>query len=124
MNLHVISSGTDVNWDDPQEREYFDNTLAVLQRHSIKQFAKNAPEQLTQQRIDTNQDVIVLMNQRVIDEASKLVTLPNTILNWNIIDIGEGHRTNEASRELYEEEIYQEITQKVDELVSYTSRSR
>lgn len=122
-NIHVVSSGTNVNWGDPQEREYFDNTLAVLQRHGIKQFAKNTPEQLTQRRIDTNQDIIVLMNQRVTSEASRLVTLPGNILNWNIIDIGEGHRTDQASRESYEEEIYQEITQKVDDLMKEVGAS-
>ena len=121
-NIRAVSSGTNVNWDDPQEKEYFDNTLAVLQRHGIKQFAKDTPEQLTQQRIDTNQDIIIFMNQRVIDEASRLVALPSNILNWNIIDIGEGHRTDQASRESYEEEIYQEITQKVDDLTKEMRR--
>lgn len=116
-NVKVISSGTNVNWGDPQEKEYFENTLAVLDRHGIKRYAKLMPEQITQQRIDANHDAIILMNQRVIDEASKLVELPASITNWNIIDIGEGHRTDEASRESYEEEIYQEITQKVNDLV-------
>ena len=91
-----------------------------MQRHGIKQFAKDTPEQLTQKRIETNQDIIVLMNQRVIDEASKIITLPGNILDWNIIDIGEGHRTDRASRKSYEEEIYQEITQKVDDLAKET----
>ena len=119
-NIQAVSSGTNVNWNDPQEREYFDNTLAVLQRHGIKQFAKDTPEQLTQKRIETNQDIIVLMNQRVIDEASKIITLPGNILDWNIIAIGEGHRADRASRKSYEEEIYQEITQKVDDLAKET----
>ena len=121
-NIHAVSSGTNVDWNDPQEKEYFNNTLAVLQRHGIKQFAKDMPEQLTQQRIDTNQDIIVLMNQRVIDEASKLVALPSNILNWNITDIGEGHRTDQTSRESYEEEIYREIIQKVDDLTKEIGR--
>ncbi|MNI60147.1 hypothetical protein D3C73_1153410 [compost metagenome] len=57
------------------------------------------------------------MNQRVIDEAVKIVKLPSNTFNWEIIDIGEGHRTVSDSRESYEEEIYQEIKQKVDELI-------
>ena len=121
-NIHAVSSGTNVDWNDPKKKEYFNNTLAVLQRHGIKQFAKDMPEQLTQQRIDTNQDIIVLMNQRVIDEASKLVALPSNILNWNITDIGEGHRTDQTSRESYEEEIYREIIQKVDDLTKEIGR--
>lgn len=115
-NVSVVSSGTNVNWDDPQEREYFANTLALLDRHSIKSFAKQQPDQLTQERIDTHHDIVVLMNQRVVDEAVNIVELPDGALNWEIIDIGEGHRTDRASRETYEEEIYQEITQKIDEL--------
>lgn len=114
--VNVISSGANVNWDDPQEREYFANTLAVLDRHGIKALAKPAPEQLTQKRIDKYQDVVVLMNQRVIDEATKIVELPANVLAWEVIDIGEGHRIDDSSRESYEEEIYQEITQKVDAL--------
>ena len=63
------------------------------------------------------------MNQRVIDEALAIVELPKETINWNIIDIGEGHRTVEADKELYLEEIYEEITQKVDKLVeSYNLR--
>lgn len=115
--INVISSGTNVNWDDPQEREYFANTLAVLERHGIKQFVKSRPNQLTQERIDKNHDIIVLMNRRVIDEAAKLVALPDDVLDWEIIDIGEGNRTDVNSRESYEEEIYQEIIQKVDDLL-------
>jgi hypothetical protein len=64
-----------------------------------------------------NHDVVVLMNQRVVDEASTIVELPNVVLNWVIIDIGEGHRTDADGREMYEEEIYQEIVQKVNDLI-------
>lgn len=116
-NIDVISSGTNVNWKDPLEVDYFANTLAVLDKHGIKGHAKTAPEQLVQSRIDSHHDVIVLMNERVIDEAKTIATLPDNIQNWNIIDIGEGHRIKKDRRELYEEEIYHEITQKVNELV-------
>lgn len=115
--IETISSGTNVNWDDPQEREYFTNTLSVLKRHGIESYAKSSAEQLTQERIDDSHDIIVLMNQRVIEEAAKIVKLPPNALNWKIIDIGEGHRTVSDSRESYEEEIYQEITYKVDDLI-------
>ena len=112
-DVTVISSGTNVNWNDPKEREYFANTLAVLDTHGIQSLAKTKPDQLTQERIDSHHDIVVLMNTRVVDEASKIVTLPPDVRNWEIIDIGEGHRTDQSSRESYEEEIYQEITRKV-----------
>lgn len=115
-DVNVMSSGTNVDWSDPQEREYFANTLTVLNRYDILSFAKQQPEQLTQERIE-NQDIVVIMNQRAIDEARRIVTLPADILNWEIVDIGEGHRTDRSNRELYEEEIYKEITEKVNSLV-------
>lgn len=114
--LSIISSGTNVNWEDPQEQEYFASTLAVLNAHGIESFTKSRPEQLTQERIDTSHDVVVLMNQRVIDEAKLIVDLPQDVLNWEIIDIGEGHRIDKSNRTSYEEEIYQEITQNIDRL--------
>ena len=116
-DIRVISSGTNVHWEDPKEQEYFANTLGVLDAHGIKAFAKPQPDQLTQERIDTNQDIVVLMNQRVVDEAKRIVTLPDTVYNWGIVDIGEGHRIDDSNRESYEEEIYQEITEQVDSLV-------
>jgi protein-tyrosine-phosphatase len=116
-NVHVTSSGTNVNWNDPQEREYFSNTLSLLNRHGIESYAKSNSDQLSQERIDDSHDIIVLMNQRVFDEAVEIVTLPSHAINWKVIDIGEGHRTVNDSRESYEEEIYQEITRKVDELL-------
>lgn len=115
-NVQVISSGTNVHWEDPQEREYFANTLAVLDTHGIKSFVKQQSEQLTQERIDDYRDVVVLMNQRVVDEANAIVQLPDTFYNWEIVDIGEGHRTDKSNRESYQEEIYREITQQVDSL--------
>jgi protein-tyrosine-phosphatase len=115
-NLHVTSSGTNVNWEDETERKYFSNTLRLLNNHGIEAHVKDLPEQLTQSRIDNN-DVTVCMNQRVVDEAGAIVKLPKDVINWNIVDIGEGHRIVEADKELYLEEIYKEITDKVDKLV-------
>lgn len=120
-NVEVASSGTNVDWEDPTEKEHFTNSMKLLDHHGIKQYAKERPEQLTQQRINSN-DVIVCMNQRVIDEAQLLVDLPPDVINWNIVDIGEAHRTIAENRAQYEEEIYKEITDKVDELVRKLNR--
>lgn len=115
-NINVISSGTNVDWDNETEKEYFSNTLNLLDRNGIKSLAKDRPDQLTQSRIDGH-DITVCMNQRVIDEARAIVDLPENIVDWNIIDIGEGHRIDKESRERYEDEIYDEIISKVDALV-------
>ena len=115
-SVNVVSSGTNVNWDDPQEREYFSNTLKVLKKHGIDSYAKKMPNQISQSRIDEYSDLVVLMNDRVLDEACKLVNLPSDARNWMIVDIGEGHRTDHKAREQYEEEIYQEIIDRVNML--------
>ena len=115
-NVNVISSGANVDWSSETERGYFANTLALLDKHGIKSYAKSIPDQLTQQRANS-QDITVCMNQRVVDEASSIVVWPKSVINWNITDIGEGSRIVKDNREIYEEEIYKEITDKVDELV-------
>lgn len=116
-NINVISSGTNVDWSNPTEREYFSNTLDLLGRHDIKSYVgKDHAEQLIQAR-SQDQDITVCMNQRVMDEAGAIVKLPKNAISWGIVDIGEGHRTVKDSREQYEEEIYKEITNKVDDLV-------
>lgn len=115
-SINVISSGTNVDWNDPQEREYFSNTINVLRRHAIDSYAKSRPDQLNQVRADSHNDVVVLMNERVANEARQLVEFPGKVHNWMIIDIGEGNRTNIKEREQYEEAIYQEITLKIGEL--------
>jgi protein-tyrosine-phosphatase len=119
-DVDTLSSGTNVNWEDVSEKEHFSNSMKLLDRHSIRQFAKPVPEQLTQQRIKAG-DIVVCMNQRVVDEANAIVELPLNILNWDITDIGEANRTVAESRGQYEEEIYKEITDKVDELVEEAS---
>lgn len=121
LNLNkvaVISSGTNVDWANITEREYFSNTVNLLDRHGIKSYVKDHAEQLTVTRATTS-DIIVCMNQRVIDEASAIIDLPATVLNWNIVDIGEGSRVEDKYLEQYEEEIYTEITEKVDALVTH-----
>lgn len=116
-DIYVISSGTNVDWSDSQEKEYFANTIVLLDAHGIGEYAKSRPEQLTQTRAD-NQNVTVFMNQRVVEEASKLVQCNGTILNWGITDIGEGNRVDRSKRASFEEEIYSEITSNVDEMLS------
>jgi protein-tyrosine-phosphatase len=115
-NITVSSSGTNVDVNDPTEREYFANTIALFKRHNLERYAKNTSHQLTQERTDS-QDTTVCMNQRVVDEAKSLVDLPKNTINWDIVDIGEGHRTVPADIRLYEEEIFKEIVARVDEFV-------
>ena len=119
----VESSGTNVDLLDPIEREYFANTISLLKRHNIDKYAKNTSHQLTQKRIEGH-DVIVCMNQRVVEESKQIVLLPKDVIDWNIVDIGEGHRTVAKDIRLYEEEIFGEITLRVDLLAKRISIAR
>jgi protein-tyrosine-phosphatase len=114
-NITASSSGTNVDLTDPTEREYFANTIALFKRHDIAKYAKDTSHQLTQERAD-GQDITICMNQRVVDEAKALVALPQNTINWDITDIGEGHRTVPEDIRVYEEEIFKEITTRVNEL--------
>lgn len=112
----VSSSGTNVDLLSKTEREYFANTIALFKNHDLEKYAKHTSHQLTQDRVD-NQDVTICMNQRVMDEAKNIVTLPSNTINWDIVDVGEGHRTVPEDIRLYEEEIFKEITSRVDDLI-------
>ncbi len=117
-NVESISSGTNVDFTIPQERVYFGNTLELLSRHGIRQFAKDEPNLLTQERIDAS-DVVVIVNQRAHDEAATLVQLPANTTVWHIVDIGEGNRiATDDNRIELEELIYEELTAAVDDLVA------
>jgi protein-tyrosine-phosphatase len=115
-DVTVSSSGTNVNLTDPTEQGYFANTIALFKHHDIEKYAKDTSHQLTQERAD-GQDVTICMNQRVVNEAKSLVALPKNTINWDIVDIGEGHRTISEDIRLYEEEIFREIVVRVDKLV-------
>lgn len=117
-NVTTASSGTNVDSTLPEERQYFNNTLELLGRHNIRQFAKAESHALTQERIDES-DVVVIVNQRAYDAAAKQVTLPESTVLWHIVDIGEGERIDDGTNRLeLEELIYKELTDDVDALVA------
>ena len=117
-NVTTESNGTNVNMNDPQEREYFNNTLALLERHGIKQFAKDESHQLSQASVDAS-DIVVVANQRAFDEAIQQVDLPSNTVVLEVVDIGEGNRiATESNREELEELIYGEVTSAVDDIVA------
>lgn len=117
------SSGTSVGWNDPQERQYFYETLGLLRSNNIAHYAKSQPEQLTPERILKN-DYIIFMNQRVVDEAAQLLpNLPTKYEVWEITDIGEGTRIDRTKKQEYLQAIYDEITSRVDTLLAQNQKS-
>lgn len=119
-DLRVISSGTVATSEKARNLVYYGKTLALLEQHGIRGFAKEGyGDQLTQARAE-EADITVCMNQQVYDECLWFVTFPVSPQIWSVADIGEPGRIPkaESERELYREEAYQEIVKNVDRLIS------
>ena len=118
-NVKVISSGTVAAQYKELNKEPHEIVLQVLNHHGLSKFAKpNYADQLTDELLAAG-DVTICMNDLVLSEASKF-NLPADTIVWDISDIGEKERKPSATktRTQLKEEAYQEITQKVDELVA------
>lgn len=118
--VDVLSSGTVAVEHKVSNKINFTKTLALLERHGIKDYAKlHHADQLSSIH-QIPGDVVVCMNQIVFDETATFGKLPNDAVVWNITDIGEGKRVpqNEGERLAYMEDVYQEIVTNVDELVN------
>jgi protein-tyrosine-phosphatase len=118
-DLRILSSGTAAASDKAKNLAYYRMTLALLEKHGIRQFAKASyGDQLTQLRLE-KADLTVCMNQRVYDECLRCVTFHASPRIWSVTDIGEPGRVSntESERELYREEAYQEIIRNVDLLI-------
>jgi protein-tyrosine-phosphatase len=119
-DCRALSSGTAAAADKEKNLVYYSRTLDLLERHGIREFAKDGyGDQLTQSHLEET-DITVCMNQRVYDECLRYVTFPVSPLIWSVADIGEPGRVpnTESERELYREEAYQEIVKNVGRLVS------
>ena len=116
----VFSSGTTAASDKARNLVYYNKTLALLEEHGIREFAKSDHgDQLTQSCLE-KADVAICMNQRVYGECLKIVTFPVGPRIWSVADVGEPGRIayTEPQEQLYREQAYQEIVKNVDRLVS------
>ena len=119
----VLSSGTNAAADKATNLPYYRMTLDLLEKHDIREFAKDGyGDQLTQSRLE-KADIAVCMNQRVYDECLQCVTFSASPRIWSVADIGEPGRISnvESERELYREAAYQEIVRNIDRLISEIS---
>jgi protein-tyrosine-phosphatase len=119
-NLKAISSGTVAAAERAGNQAAFTETLGLLARNGIRDFVKTCyGEQLTQSRL-AGGDVVICMNQIVYDECQQLVILPASTRIWSVADIGEPGRFAHAApgKNLYREEVYQEIVEAVSQLIS------
>ena len=115
----VLSSGTTAASDKARSPVFYDKTLALLEKHGIREFAKaDYGDQLTQSRLE-KAGLAICMNQRVYDECLRIVAFPAGPRIWSVADVGEPGRVAHAESEeqLYREEAYQEIVGNVDRLV-------
>jgi len=123
-NVNAISSGTAAAADRAGNRAAYSETLELLAKNGIREFAKTGyGDQLTPSRL-AGTDVVICMNQRVYDEGQQLVSLPASTHIWSVADIGEPGRVahTERGKTRYREEAYQEIVDGISQLVSELSR--
>ena len=106
--------------DKARNLVYYRKTLALLEKHGIRKFAKaDYGDQLTESRLE-KADIAICMNQRVYDECLQIVAFPACPRIWSVADVGEPGRIAHAKSEepFYREEAYREIVKNVDRLVS------
>ena len=118
--LKAMSSGTAAAVDKLGNLAAYTETLGLLAKSGIREFAKAGyGDQLTQSRLDGT-DLAVCMNQRVHDECQQLVTLPAGTRIWAVADIGELGRIadTEPVKNRYREEAFQEIAEAIGQLIS------
>ena len=119
----ALSSGSAATVYKAGNLVHYKMTLELLEKHGIREFAKDDyGDQLTQSRLE-KADITVCMNQRVYDECLQCVTFHASPLIWSVADVGEPGRfaQAESERDLYREEPYQEIVNNVDRLIADSS---
>jgi protein-tyrosine-phosphatase len=124
--LSALSSGTTAASDKARNLVYYGMTIALLEKHNMREFAKaDYGDQLTQSRLE-KADITICTNCRVYDECLRIVAFPASPRIWSVADVGEPGRIarTESESQLYREEAYQEIIENVDRLVSDIPRNR
>jgi protein-tyrosine-phosphatase len=122
-SLKAMSSGTAAAVDRARNLAAYTETLRLLAKNGIREFAKiGYGDQLTPPRL-AESDIVICMNQRVYDECQQLVSLPVNTRIWSVADIGEPGRIahTESGETLYREEAYQEIVESISQLISELS---
>jgi protein-tyrosine-phosphatase len=115
----VLSSGTTAELDKARSLVFYKKTLALLEKHGIREFAKaDYGDQLTQSRLE-KAGLAICMNHRIYDECLQIVAFPAGPRIWSVADVGEPGRIahGESEEQFYREEAYQEIVKNVDRLV-------
>lgn len=87
-NVQCFSCGIVADEHRIENIPHFQKTLALLDRHGIKKYAKtHYGDQLQQRDLDAA-DLVIFMNQRVFNDSSQL-NITTRYLIWTIDDVGE-----------------------------------
>ena len=116
----VMSSGTVADIHHDRNAPNVPRIRELLRRHGVAEFAKPVfGDQLTQQRFDTG-DLTVCVNQIVHEEVCSLFTPSDSLVVWDVADIGEAGRIprDEGDFDRYLELVFDEITRHADVLVA------
>lgn len=118
-DVEVISSGTVAKAYEEINKPNYQKTLALLDRHGLKKFAKPRYADMLNAKQANQADVTVCMNQRVFDESKSVCKLPQNTIIWDVSDIGEAGRIarNDSERAKFSEDAFDQIVQNVDRLV-------
>lgn len=118
--MKAVSSGTAAAATRAENVAAYTETLRLLAKNGIREFAKaHYGDQLTQACLEGS-DIVICMNQRVYDECLQFVTLPAGTRIWSVADIGETSRivNTELKISQYREQVYQEIVEGISQLIS------
>ena len=118
--ITVMSSGTVADLHRDRNAPNVPRIRELLRRHGVADFAKPIPgDQLSQQRLDIG-DVTVCVNEIVHAEVCSLFTPSDSLVVWDVADIGEAGRTPRDERDFdrYLELVYEEITRHADVLAA------
>ena len=116
----VMSSGTVADVHRDRNAPNVPRIRELLRRHGVAEFAKPVlGDQLTQQRFDAG-DLTVCVNQIVHEEVCSLFTPSDSLVVWDVADIGETGRIprDDGDFDRYLELVYDEITRHADVLVA------
>lgn len=121
-NISVLSSGTVASAYKKLNIVTYQNTLSLLEKHGIKQFAKDHYADDTEQSTLDKSDIVIFLNEIAHREAADSFDLPKKYYVWNVADIGEEGRipATETERGALFEDVYAEIVNNIEEFLVST----
>ena len=117
--MSVQSSGTVAGKRRENNAANFPRTLALLERHGIRQYAKDRYADDVDQNSLDGSEIVIFLNKRAYEEVVGSFSLPARTYVWDLADIGEEGRviTIEVDRERLSEDVYNEIAKNIDDFV-------